>query len=188
MHKQWRQSNPERYLPKSTLLLREERKNSLVDKLKCYQANLTQHQLADEVIVQPHKYHPLGVIGIAFGILPFIMGWIFNILPIKFGKYLAENKVKNITFYASIKASMALAAYIVYFPILLFIALFSKSIFLIIFVGMIPFLGFFALQFYEYVQKWTKGRRFYKTDAVIINDLKIQRKEILREFEQEEAK
>ncbi len=168
--------------------LREERKNSLVDKLKCYQANLTQHQLADEVIVQPHKYHPLGVIGIAFGILPFIMGWIFNILPIKFGKYLAENKVKNITFYASIKASMALAAYIVYFPILLFIALFSKSIFLIIFVGMIPFLGFFALQFYEYVQKWTKGRRFYKTDAVIINDLKIQRKEILREFEQEEAK
>jgi len=90
------------------------------------------------VIVQPHNYHPLGIIGILFGVLPFMMGWVFNILPVKFGKYLAEHKVKSITFHASIKASMALAAYIIYFPILLLIALFSKSIFLLIFVGMIP--------------------------------------------------
>ena len=161
----------------------EEKKNRLVEKVKNYQANLAKHQLVDEVIVQPHSYHPLGMIGILFGVLPFIMGWLFNILPIKFGKYLAENKVKSITFYASIKASMALAAYIIYFPLLLLVALFSKSIFLIIFVGMIPFLGFFALQFYEYVQKWKEGRQFYQTDTAIINDLKTQRKAILREFE-----
>jgi len=115
--------------------------------------------------------------------LPFVLGWLFNILPIKFGKYLAENKVKNITFYASIKASMALAAYIVYFPTLFLLSLFSKSIFLVIFVIMIPFLGFFALQYYEYLQKWKQGRQFYKTNADLINDLKLQRKTILREFE-----
>ncbi|MFK7978943.1 MAG: 1-acyl-sn-glycerol-3-phosphate acyltransferase [Saprospiraceae bacterium] len=160
-----------------------ENKARLAEKIKKYQANLIKHQLVDEVIVQPHSYHPLGIIGILFGVLPFIMGWLFNILPIKFGKYLAEHKVKSITFYASIKASMALAAYIIYFPLLLLVALFSKSIFLIIFVGMIPFLGFFALQFYEYVQKWKEGRQFYQTDSTIINDLKTQRKIILREFE-----
>ena len=163
--------------------LSEEKKESLVKKIKNYHDSLTKNQLVDEVIVQPHSYHPLGVIGIFFGIIPFIMGWLFNILPINFGKYLAENKVKSITFYASIKASMALAAYIVYFPFLLLLAIFSKSIFLIIFVGMIPFLGFFALQFYEYVQKWKEGRQFYKTDDAIINDLKVQRKTILREWE-----
>ena len=115
--------------------------------------------------------------------LPFILGWFFNILPVFFGKYLAENKVKSITFYASIKASMALAAYLIYFPILLLIALFSKSIFLVVFVGMIPFLGFFALQFYEYVEKWSAGRQFNKTSAAIIEQLKIDRKAILRKFE-----
>ena len=160
-----------------------ENKVLLVEKIKNYQANLVKHQLVDEVIVQPHNYHPLGIIGILFGVLPFVMGWLFNILPVKFGKYLAEHKVKSITFYASIKASMALAAYIIYFPLLLLMALLSKSIFLIIFVGMIPFLGFFALQFYEYVQKWKEGRQFYQTDSTIINDLKTQRKAILREFE-----
>ncbi len=165
--------------------LEVEKKEKLVEKIKDYHTNLVKHQLVDEVIVQPHSYHPLGIIGIVFGILPFILGWLFNILPIKFGEYLAEHKVKNITFYASIKASMALAAYIIYFPILLLIALFSKSIFLIIFVAMIPFLGFFALQFYEYVEKWKEGRQFYKTDETVINNLKIQRKTILREFEKE---
>lgn len=163
--------------------LPSEEKERLVKKIKIYQSNLIKHQLADEVIVQPHNYHPLGIIGIIFGFLPFVLGWLFNILPIKFGKFLAENKVKSITFHASIKASMALAAYIIYFPLLLLLAFYSTSIFLIVFVVMIPFLGFFALQFYEYVEKWKKGRRFYQTDEIIINDLKTQRKTILREFE-----
>ena len=158
-------------------------KKDLAEKVAKYQQDLTKHNLVDEVIVQPHFYHPFAILGIIAGFLPFVLGWLFNILPIKFGKYLAENKVKNITFYASIKASMALAAYIVYFPVLFLLSLFSKSIFLVIFVIMIPFLGFFALQYYEYLQKWKQGRQFYKTNADIINDLKLQRKTILREFE-----
>ena len=158
-------------------------KKDLAEKVAKYQDDLTKHNLVDEVIVQPHFYHPFAILGIIAGFLPFVLGWFFNILPIKFGKYLAENKVKNITFYASIKASMALAAYIVYFPVLFLLSLFSKSIFLVIFVIMIPFLGFFALQYYEYLQKWKQGRQFYKTNADIINDLKLQRKTILREFE-----
>ncbi len=159
------------------------RKKDLAEKVETYQRDLTKHNLVDEVIVQPHFYHPFAILGIIAGFLPFVLGWFFNILPIKFGKYLAENKVKNITFYASIKASMALAAYIVYFPTLFLLSLFSKSIFLVIFVIMIPFLGFFALQYYEYLQKWKQGRQFYKTNADLINDLKLQRKTILREFE-----
>ena len=89
------------------------------------------------------------------------------------------------TFHASIKASAALGAYIIYWPILVGIALLFKSLFLLIFVFMIPFLGFFALQYYEYVEKWKNGRRFYRTDAKIIDKLKQERKEILRMFEKE---
>jgi len=158
-------------------------KTELTTKIEKYQKDLSKYNLVDEVIVQPHFYHPLAILGIIAGFLPFVIGWLFNILPIHFGRYLAENKVKSITFYASIKASMALAAYIVYFPILLIASFFSKSLFLIIFVIMIPFLGFFALQYYEYFQKWKQGRQFYKTDATIIDSLKIQRKTIMREFE-----
>ena len=165
--------------------LTPDKKRALNTKIQAYQKDLNKYNLVDEVIVQPHFYHPLAILGIIAGFLPFVLGWLFNILPINFGKYLAENKVKSITFYASIKASMALAAYIVYFPLLLFISFFSKSIFLIIFVIMIPFLGFFALQYYEYWQKWKQGRQFYKTDASIIDNLKTQRKTILREFENE---
>ena len=78
---------------------------------------------------------------------------------------------------------MALAGYLIYFPLLLIAALFSKSLFLIIFVLMIPFLGFFAIQYYEYVQKWNHGRQFHKTEEVIIQELKKIRKEILRGIE-----
>ncbi len=158
-------------------------KSKLTTKIDNYQKDLSKYNLVDEVIVQPHFYHPLAILGIIAGFLPFALGWLFNMLPIQFGRYLAEHKVKSITFYASIKASMALAGYIVYFPILFLLSLFSKSLFLIIFVIMIPFLGFFALQYYEYYHKWKQGRQFYKTDASIIDDLKIQRKTILREFE-----
>lgn len=163
--------------------LSSSQKAIILKKLQTYQTNLDKNNLVDEVIVQPHIYNPLGIIGLAFGWIPFALGWIFNSLPIYFGRYLAENKVKSITFYASIKASMALAAYLVYYPILIILALLSKSIFLIIFVAMIPFLGFFALQYYEYYQKWKQGRIFYHTDEPIIMDLKAQRKEILRDFE-----
>jgi len=158
-------------------------KAKLTTKIDKYQADLSKNNLVDEVIVQPHYYHPFAFLGLIAGFLPFVLGWFFNILPIYFGRYLAENKVKSITFYASIKASMALAGYLVYFPVLLILSLFSKSLFLIIMVIMIPFLGFFALQYYEYYQKWKQGRQFYKTDATIIDDLKKQRKTILREFE-----
>ncbi|MEM1122368.1 MAG: lysophospholipid acyltransferase family protein, partial [Bacteroidota bacterium] len=122
------------------------KKQEIAQKLTIYQTNLAKNNLTDAVIVQPHIYHRMGIIGIISGGIPFAIGWLTNILPIYFGKYLAENKVKSITFYASIKASMALAAYLIYYPLLILIALLSKSIFLIIFVAMIPFLGFFALQ------------------------------------------
>jgi len=163
--------------------LADDAKESLALKIKKYQSDLVAHNLVDEVIVQPHIYNPLGIIGIAFGFIPFCLGWLTNMLPVYFGRYLAENKVKSITFYASIKASMALAGYLVYYPILILLALLSKSIFLIIFVAMIPFLGFFALQWYEYVQKWKQGKVFYQADEQIIKELKAQRRAILREFE-----
>ncbi len=164
-------------------LLPADTKHSLAEKLQTYQAKLAKHNLVDEVIVQPNIYSKIGIVGIAMGYIPAMIGYLTNILPIYFGLYLAENKVKSITFYASIKASMALAAYLIYYPILILIAILSKSIFLIIFVAMIPFLGLFALQWYEYFVKWKQGRSFHLTAEQTIKELKAQRREILREFE-----
>ena len=160
----------------------EKEKLILLKKITTYRTALAKHQLKDEVIVQPHIYNPLSRIGIAFGYIPYLIGYALNIFPVKFGKYLAD-KTKTIEFYASVSASGALATYIIYFLTLLLLAFSFKSLFLVVFVLIIPFFGFFALQFYEYVEKWKAGKQFYYTDEMVINDLKQQRKTILRRFE-----
>lgn len=174
----------EREIAKTVNVMDKIAKEDLYQKIQGYQSSLTSHQLADEVIVQPNVYSSFGKVGIFFGYIPYLIGYFLNIFPVKFGKYLADTKVKAVEMYASVAASGALATYIIYFLALLGIALGLKSIFLVIFVGMIPFFGFFALQFYEYLEKWKKGRQFYRTDAAIIQKLKIERKNILRQFEQ----
>ncbi len=158
-------------------------KKILMAKIKKYQNNLIQNQLKDAVIVQPNIYTKFGIIGIIFGFLPYLLGYLFNFLPVFLGKFLADKWVKEIEFYASVAASSALAAYLIYFSGLLILAAKFESVFLFIFILMIPFLGFFALQYQEYVKKWRNGRQFHQVSEAIINQLKEKRKGILRMVE-----
>jgi 1-acyl-sn-glycerol-3-phosphate acyltransferase len=173
----------ERKIAQKVNQLPKEVKLELFSQIQYYQADLAKHGLVDNVIVQPHIYSAMGGVGLVLGFMGFLIGYITNILPIKFGKYIADTKVKGVKFYASVSASVSLGAYIIYFSLLVLFALFFKSIFLFFFVLMIPFFGFFALQYYEFMQKWKNGRQFYRTEDSIIYDLKKQRKSILRGFE-----
>lgn len=162
-----------------------EDKENLLVKIRAYKEDLKHHTLPDAVIVQPHIYHPFGLIGIAFGLIPFLVGYLTNMPPIRLGKYIADKKVKEVAFYASVSASASLGFYLLYIFFLTIITFYLQSLLFLVFAIMIPFLGFFALQYYEYVQKWKAGRQFYKTEASIIDVLKQKRKAILRQFGRE---
>ena len=173
----------ERAIANTVNQLAEQDKKNLLVAIEDYRADLTKHKLRDATIVQPNIYTRMGIIGIIFGFFPYLLGYLFNFFPVFLGKFIADKKVKEIEFYASVAASAALGFYIIYFLVLFFFTIKLQSIFFCLFVLMIPFLGFFTLQYQAYIERWKAGKQFYKTPETVILRLKEKRKAILRMLE-----
>jgi len=96
-----------------------------------------------------------------FGFIPYIVGYVFNFLPLFFGKWWS-NKAKEIEFVAPIKASFSLAAYLVYLPFLLLIAWIVNKIWAWVLIAAVPLLGLFALHFWDFKIKFQERHRLGK--------------------------
>ncbi len=85
-------------------------------------------------------------------------------------------------FYASIKASFALVAYIVYGLFFLLAALIIGSPYFYLAVVAIPLFGLFSLYYWEFKQDGQQQATIAKLDPSIITQLLQERTDILNRF------
>jgi len=107
------------------------------------------------------------------------LGYLFNFLPLYFGKWWSENKVGEIEFVAPIKASLALGAYLIYLSILLAIGLVINQKWIWILLISIPILGLNTLLFYDFKQLYLKHQSWARLNSPNQVKLTTLRKSIL---------
>lgn len=130
--------------------LEEELKIPLAQATKNYTSALQITQLSDVTVKNNSDYSLKDRILYLLGYPFYIIGRGLNFLPLFFGKWWSENKVREIEFIAPIKASFSLGAYLFYFLILLTIGLLINQQWYWLLLLLIPCLGAYSLLFYDF--------------------------------------
>ena len=157
-------------------------KEHLANQLTAYFQELSTLGLQDKAIISFQKPSSFAPIGLFLGYIPYLLGRFLNFLPLYFGKWWADNKIKEIVFYAPLKVSLALGAYIFYALFLLLIAIIMGQTWFWLSLLVIPLLGYFSLYYYEFRADWKALQQVAKTDATIINSLRNKRATIQKQI------
>ena len=99
------------------------------------------------------------LISLVFGFIPFILGTLANVLPVGLAQRITRKKVKEIEYFSSVMAGLSMVLTLVYGLVL--------AILLTVWMGwsglacafLLPFFGYFALIYKEYVLGWRESRK-----------------------------
>lgn len=167
---------------------------SLKTKIIPYRKGLQQHNLRDHLL-RPEIINKMTIGSflleffiIWFGMPIYLIGLAMNYPPYYISKNLADKKVKNVEFYASIYLNMSMLLWVFYYGVqLLVVSLAFRSwAFLGIYALLVPITGLFVLNFYPRMKKifgrW-KLMRMVRKERKIIEDLINERTQVIAEIE-----
>ena len=112
------------------------------------------------------------------GFIPFFLGYICNFLPMKLA-FLAGQRVKDQEDRMSIVITAGMIFYLIYYIMLLLIAVYLKQFYFWIFVFFVPLWGYFALLYRELYAKWKGSKRVNQLQPQVVEKLKDYRSKIL---------
>jgi len=154
--------------------MEEKEKSIHLSALNVYQEELKKLDVKDEAVVQKSGNKLLSMLTILIGLIPFILGYVFNYLPGKLA-YLLGQKMKQLEFKASVMIAVGMVAYFLYYLLIFIFALQAKSIFWTVFALMLPVWGFFTLLYKEYFIKYVEYGKVAKLDKNVLSDLRSKR-------------
>ncbi len=161
----------------------EEQKNKVQAALEKYDQQLKKYALEDEGVARANAFNLLNTLFLLLGFVPFIVGYILNILPLWFAENTAKKKVKKIEFYSSVRFGAGLVGYPIYwllfFLIALITGLFSNNYWGLYLVLAMPFFGFFALIYGDIYLRWNRARKFASLPGDAKEQLYESRKRLL---------
>lgn len=154
-----------------------------VQQLKSF--NLRDHLLDPAAINKMNFFSFLmEVVSIFLGMPLYALGLSFNFPPYYFAKRFSDKKIKNVEFYASVYANLAMIIWLIYYGIqLLIVALvFHNWALLISYALIAPLLGIFAIRFGVFMSK-IRGRarllRMVRKQRDVVAELINERKLII---------
>ena len=122
------------------------------------------------------------VLVLFFGFLPFLIGKISCFIPAFFAKKLADTKVKQLEFKASVAIAGAIAFYFLSFVILLIAAIVISKWWFWVLLFIIPFLGYYAIIYQEYFKNWWAAVKFNRAPKELQEELVKLRSEIQKDL------
>ncbi|MFK7932692.1 MAG: 1-acyl-sn-glycerol-3-phosphate acyltransferase [Saprospiraceae bacterium] len=145
--------------------LAEEQNKQLKETSSEYNSLLKKYNLNDYIVKQNSRYNFLTIIGLILFLPIFIIGYLVNILPIKFAYNFVEKKIKDPLFYASVFFAVSMLAYWVYWHAIAFVLAIVDipqldwwAELLLLFA--IPASGLIALNYKEIFTNWRLAQRF----------------------------
>lgn len=159
--------------------MEENKKTTLIQKIKSLKANIQSSGFSYRQIASNTKSIFFNIVFLILGFVPFLIGKIFNIIPVGLAKRYARGKVRKIEFIAVIK----LCSFLIFYPIYLIIlgvvitSVFTWKIALTVLV--LPFLGWFA---FLWEGQWKDLVQTLKYNKDKHGSLKNQYKAIVQEL------
>ena len=174
----------ERRTAKAICDMDNDTKNNLKIQSHTYLKALKEANIKDFGVAQPKFGNGVNSFIVWLGFVPFLIGYVMSYLYIKSGKLVADKYSPEIEYYASIWLGVTSFAAIVYFLIWIIIGCVFNSITLWGFIVLMPILGFYSLQYYEFREKWRIAKTANKnTSPVQLADLQDQRLALLNAVE-----
>lgn len=145
--------------------LSEADRDMLKEKAKSYLSLLSKAGTNDRGLVDHTSYSVGSALLLGLGWIPYMVGYLLNILPLKLGYSFAKSKTKNIEFRASVAIFVTMAIYLIYWLILLVAGLVIGKWWALGLVLATPFLGYFAIIYHDLDIRWKSCQR-----ASVIDD------------------
>ncbi|MEZ5044890.1 MAG: 1-acyl-sn-glycerol-3-phosphate acyltransferase [Saprospiraceae bacterium] len=159
-----------------------EKRQSLEASAKQYFDQLAQSGLVDETVVDPRPYALFTFIFLFLGFFPFLIGYSWNFIPLRIAKYLADTRVKHITFYAPVKLALGIGTYLVWTLIWGAILFINEWYWGFLWLSLAGLLGHFSLYYQEYYQKYSQHRRWKNLNDALKNEIMAARKHLKKKI------
>lgn len=157
----------------------KEKKIEWKDAVLDYDQALKQFKIGDLSVARAASFNVWNTLVLILGLVPFMIGFLANFLPMYLAEQTAAKKVKQVEFYASVRYGAGLVLYPVYWLIGLMISLIIGNQWGIGFIVLMPFLGYFVLVYKEVFEKWNAARKFSALNKDTQQMLKKKRLAIL---------
>lgn len=144
-----------------------------------YEAQLEKHKVSNLGVARPEALNISNTLLLVLGFPLLIVGAFLNCLPMLFAKGLADQKVKQIEFYSSVRFGAGLVGYLIYWLLWFIISLIIGNAWLIGLVLAMPFLGYFTLVYWEILERWHAARLFKMLDKKQQKALQEQRRALM---------
>lgn len=132
-------------------------KSDLAKQVRHYFNQLQALHLKDKTVIRKALHFSQDGLILLFGLFPFLVGYIFNYLPLRAAKFIADTQVKAIEFYAPVMVAVGVGIYLLYSIAWLVIAVVFFSWELLLFILSIPFLGLWSLYYLEVFDRFRQS-------------------------------
>ncbi len=157
----------------------EAEKQAVEKKCKSYFDQLEKLNFTDQAVVHPETYHFKNAALLLLGFVFFVLGYLANYPPIALGKYVKDNKVRQLEFKASVGITTALVATVLYYLVLFVLAAGINEWYIYIAWLSLPLLGYGALLYLDLYERFRGARLFANLSKTKQTDLKAQRAKLL---------
>lgn len=113
------------------------------------------------------------------GFIPFLLGYLWNLLPLGLARYIADNMVKDITFYIPVKWAVGIGAFLVWWIIWIVTFLTMSIYWAIPFLFVLTLFGYHAVYYEEAVKRLIESRTWERLSDRTKEDLKRQARQLL---------
>jgi len=113
------------------------------------------------------------------GFVPFLLGYIWNAIPLGLAKYIADTKVRDIAFYAPVKCAIGIGSYFLWVIAWVVFILIQKYYIGILFVIMFSMLGYYAVYYIEFLHKYLNSSRWSALEDSVKNAFKTRANQLL---------
>ena len=119
------------------------------------------------------------ILYLILGFVPFLLGYLWNLLPLGLARYIADNKVKDITFYTPVKWAVGIGAFLVWWILWIVIILTMSIYWAIPLLFVLSLFGYHAVYYEEAAKRLIESRTWERLSGSVKQDLKRQADQLL---------
>ena len=144
-----------------------EEKNTLESSVSNYFQKIKKKGYTDQGIAQPQHGSLMTSLFLLIGFIPALLGSITNFIPFTLGKKIATDKVETIEFFSSVRLGAYLGTYLIQYFFLLILGFLIGKTWLWIAILATPFLGYFAVLYFDKFGLWREARKVSERDREV---------------------
>lgn len=163
--------------------LDENTKNALLTQARAYFQQLKKTGITDEALLHKKSSFIISALLLILGFPFFLIGLVFNFLPIWLAKSIADKRVRRPEFYAPVYWAISLGTYLIWWILWLVGLLVFAAPIALLWLLLMPLLGYFSILFFEYFQQQKKYFRASRLSSVERENLMRQRTAIWEAFQ-----